>query len=215
MHLGSIDKKAEAKAARKEELKEKEENRKRKYEQIKKEEEEEAKGSWARLEEFCGEGVDAKEEVDSAYEPPSSRTRKRTIPPLRVPANILSRPRVVESMTRRKITPNALIDIFSSIVVESGGNLDEYFLSSNNLHTRKSQVAREMAVDEKKSWKPPVHCVLMWDEKKIERNGEEEIRMPVLVAGDERPPTLIGSVKLENGKAPTITEGVVSQADGD
>ena len=101
---------------------------------------------------------------------------------------------MVESMTRRKLTPNALVDVFSSIVVESGGNLGDYFLSSSNLHKWKSKVAKEMAADEKEGWKPPVHCVLMWDEKKIERDGEEEIRMPVMAAGDGRPPYPLGVV---------------------
>ena len=50
----------------------------------------------------------------------------------------------------------------------------------------------------------------MWDEKGVERNGEHQIRMPVLVAGDD--PQLIGSVQLPDGKGPTIGGAVVAES---
>ena len=52
----------------------------------------------------------------------------------------------------------------------------------------------------------------MWDEKRIERNKQEEVRMVVMVAGEERPPNMIGSFPLADGKGSKVAEAVVKKA---
>ena len=69
-----------------------------------------------------------------------------------------------------------------------------------------------MAAEAKKKFVPPNPCVLLWDEKKIERNKQKEVRMMVMVAGDERPPNMIGSYSLADGKGNTVAETVVKKA---
>ena len=60
--------------------------------------------------------------------------------------------------------------------------------------------------------KPPLSPIIIWDEKKIERNGSVKTRMPVTICGYERKPQHIGSFLLENGRGATIAKEVVMQA---
>ena len=44
------------------------------------------------------------------------------------------------------------------------------------------------------------------------KDGKEEIRLVVLVSGDERPPKSIGSFPIPDGRAETISREVIKQA---
>jgi hypothetical protein len=70
---------------------------------------------------------------------------------------------------------------------------------------------KKRAAEIKSSYKPPKYPILQWDEKKTERNGEIETRMPVVISGDERNPKHIGSFKLPNGCGFTIAATVVQE----
>ena len=45
----------------------------------------------------------------------------------------------------------------------------------------------------------------------MECYGEEQIRMPLVVSGDERPPIILESYEVKDGKATTIEETVVKK----
>ena len=45
----------------------------------------------------------------------------------------------------------------------------------------------------------------------MERYGKEQIRMPLVVSGDERPPKMLESFEINDGKAATNEETVVKQ----
>ena len=49
--------------------------------------------------------------------------------------------------------------------------------------------------------------------KRMERYGEEQIRMALVVSGFERPPKMLGSYELNDGKAAMIKETVVKEAE--
>ena len=105
------------------------------------------------------------------------------------------------------------VAFLSAIVSASGGKVANYFLNAGNVSERRGAVAREMAEAEKRKYNAPNPCVLQWDEKRMERYGEEQIRMPLVVSGDERPPKMLGSYELNDGKAATIKETVVKEAE--
>ena len=90
----------------------------------------------------------------------------------------------------------------------SGGKVANCFLNAGNVSKRRGAVARKMAEAEKQKYKAPNPCVLQWDEKRMERYGEEQIGMPLVVSGDKRPPKILGSYELNDGKAATIKETV-------
>ena len=45
----------------------------------------------------------------------------------------------------------------------------------------------------------------------MERYGKEQIRMPLVVSGDERPLKMLESYEVKDGKAATIEETVVKE----
>ena len=47
----------------------------------------------------------------------------------------------------------------------------------------------------------------------MERYGKEQIKMPLVVSGEERPPKLLESYEINDGKAATIEETVVKEAE--
>ena len=106
-------------------------------------------------------------------------------------------------MNQKGLTADDVVGLLAAIITESGGNTNDYFLSFSNVHDKKTKKTREIAKEVKEEWVAPDAPILHWDEKKITRHEKEEIRMPVLVSGDERPPRLLGSFKLENGKSLT------------
>ena len=48
----------------------------------------------------------------------------------------------------------------------------------------------------------------------MERYGKEQIRMPLVVSGDERPPKMLESYEINDRKAATIEESVVKEVWG-
>ena len=70
---------------------------------------------------------------------------------------------------------------------------------------------RSCVTELKKTWVPPAHPVVAWDEKGMMRGKEKENRMPIVIQGDERSPHHIGSFALENGKAITVANTVVQE----
>ena len=52
---------------------------------------------------------------------------------------------------------------------------------------------------------------IFWDEKKVVRDGKEDVRLVVLIGGDERPPKAIGSFPIADGKAETVSNEVIKQ----
>lgn len=194
MSLGGRDRKAEQKEKRVEERIMKEESRKRKYEEMKRKQEENQRNAHAELEAMFPEDLSTaeKESSDSSYAPPESR-RRIEIPPLNMPRNVLMQQDVAECMIREQITGTMAVAFLSAIVSASGGKVANYFLNAGNVSERRGAVARKMAEAEKRKYKAPNPCVLQWDEKRMERYGEEQIRMPLVVSGDERPPKMLGS----------------------
>ena len=47
----------------------------------------------------------------------------------------------------------------------------------------------------------------------MERYGKEQIIMPLVVSGDERPPKMLESYEINDGKVATIEESVVKEAE--
>ena len=224
MSLGGRDKKAEDKARKKQARLEREKNQKQKYEAKKKEEEERQKGAVEELNSFLGEGEEEMEEGvipdegsesrDPTFSPsptPSPRRRHRRVvpPPLHMPRNVLSHKAVQRAITRNKMSSAAAVDLVSAVIVASNGNLKNYFLNAGNATVRRSKGNKTMAAEAKEKFVPPDPCILLWDEKRIERNKQEEVRMVVMVAGDERPPNMIGSFPLPDGKGSSVAEAVV------
>ena len=194
------------------------EERKRKYEMLKKEEEEEQRQALSRLDhvidsaESEDDNDDNEDELDPSFISSSWRPKKE-VKPLVIPPEILFRERVVMAVVRGGINAEPLVDVVAAIITEVGGDLDDYFLNADNVRDRIARTSQDYADKDKESWVPPVAPILQWDEKKDkDRDGKEEIRMPVVVSGDERPPKSIGSFKLPSSKAISIATTVVEEA---
>ena len=189
MSLGGKDGKAEEKEKKAAVRKERVEAQKRRYEESKKEAEEKQKD----LDRFVGSevDVDVDDGDDPSFSPPTTRRRLDAAPPLEVPRNVLTQEAVQMSMTRCKISPESAVDYFSAIVAASGGKLSNYSLNACNIGIARGRGARKSVEEEKQEWSPPDPAALLWNEKRIERDGKEEIRMAVLVCGDDRPAKLI------------------------
>ena len=166
---------------------------------------------------------------DSGYQAKSSRKRKRDesfspprrtakaahrrlkIPPLSMPRDIMSRPKVVRALKRHQVTPAATSDIFAAAISESGGDPADYFLSPNHHNTKTKELMVEWANEKRESYKPPDAPIVLSDGKKVERNGIVEERLTISIAGDERPPQHIGSFPLVDAKGETIAKETVDQ----
>ena len=116
-------------------------------------------------------------------------------------------------MTQSKITPTQAVDLLTAIIVSSGGNPEDYFLSSKNVNRQKAKVNRSTAEEKRESWVAPEYPIILWDEKKIERQDETENCMAVLVCGDERAPQHLGSVLLGDGRGETVAREVKNLAE--
>ena len=110
------------------------EARRQKEEERKREEEAKQNGAVQELEQMdLGETSEARsKKVDDASWVPKTLNRKRKPPPLAVPKNILTRPNVVDVMTREGITPEMAAHFLTAIVAESGGDLAYYSLNAGN-----------------------------------------------------------------------------------
>ena len=86
-----------------------------------------------------------------------------------------------------------------------------YNLSTPYLNSKANAASTDWLEKKKEDYSPPDFPILLWDEKKIERYQELENRMPVAIAGGDKPQH-IGSFALCNGKAETIASEVVKQA---
>ena len=192
---------------------EKEASRKRKYECQKAEDQTLQKTAWARLEEHLGEeraykGKDQEEE----YVPPNRKRRRMEPPPLALPRDVITHPLLLESMARCGTTNSSMADHLATIIKIANGNLGDYNLSPDNVRKQKSKKLKAAAESKREAWKPPPFPCISWDEKQIERHGKKENRMPIVISGDERPPTHIESVELPDGKGATIAHGVTEAA---
>ena len=212
MSLGGTDRIKEQKEKKAEARRQSAEAYKRKYEDMVKEEEEEQKNALQRLEQLVGEETESPDESEEA-DPTFTRNakRKKAISPLYVPPDILYKKEVVDAMTRNQVSAQELVEIFSAIVSESGGKIENYYLNSDNVRDQCGNTALNTAKVEKEKWSPPNPLVLMWDEKKMDKDGQDQIRMPILAAGDDRPPHMLGSFKIPNGKAASIRDTVMKE----
>ena len=189
------------------------ENRRQKEEDRKKAEEEKQSGAVQELENMdLGENSEAKpKKADDSCWVPKKSNRNQKPPPLAVPKNILTRPNMVEMMTREGITPEMGAHFLTALVAESGGDIAYYSLNAGNLREQKKKKMNKMGEQIRKSYKPPEVPVVLWDEKKMMVDGVIQNRMPIAICGDERKPQHIGSFALGDGRSETIKQEVVTQ----
>ena len=155
--IGGRDYNLEAKEDRIQKEVERKATQKRRWEKVKEEEKAEQMSSWSGLEEVCGEeegGEKTDASHDGAYEP--RRVRRRVeIPPLEMPKDILSRPKVAQAATRIQLTAQKASFFLAAVIEESGGDLNNYSLSPSNTHKRKRKNTRKIAMEVKKNYNPP------------------------------------------------------------
>ena len=90
-----------------------------------------------------------------------------------------------------------------------------YNLSANHLNEETKNVTKKWAEEKRTAYVPPEAPILIWDEKKMskhDRTPAMENRMPVAIAGDERPPQHIGSFLLEDGTGDTVSSTIQAEA---
>ena len=187
--MGGRDKKKDDKAARVQKRKESKEKQRQKEQQRQQEEQQHQSRAVSDLEQmFCEEDVpEQRASADSEWTPSTSRVHLRHPPqPLSIPRDILTQPLVLEAQTREGISPASAANFLAAIIASSKGNLHEYGLSANNIRKKKNEKMTEAAETARQQYEPPIAPILCWDEKKIERNGGVENRMPVAICGDER-----------------------------
>ena len=180
--LGGKDTKAIEKDRKYAEREERLEKQKRKYEEERKEEEERQKNALHDLNAVLGEDDESEMEAtdDGAYTPPTTRQKMAAPPPLHVPRNILLREAVQVAasfaltlasfikkpdriasknlqvaMTRNKISPQSMVDMFCALVKESGGNVADYFINAGNVGEKRNTTAQNSLAQEKQEWTPP------------------------------------------------------------
>ena len=146
---------------------------------------------------------------DPSFSPPRSRAKHRIpTPPLHVPKDILTKKKVVEALVLGGVSPGTAVNIFAAIVAESGGDLAYYNLSASHAHKQKKQKSVQWAEEKRTSYSPPESPIVLWDEKKMDRHKSLENRMPIAIAGDDRPLQHIGSILLADGTGQTIAKEV-------
>ena len=215
-YIGSRDFAEEKKEQRAKERAEKEESRKRKYAEEQEKAEDAQRRAWSDLEKHLGDEAEPSCSKDSdkakEYEPARKRRRK-DIPDLAVPRDILTQQPVLDASVRNKLSCEGLAEIFSAIVKCSKGNLKNYSVGADNVRKRKSKKLINVAKVNQENWVAPEHPILCWDEKKMKRHGKVENRMPILIAGDERPAKHIATFKLPDGKGGTVARAVKRKAE--
>ena len=90
-----------------------------------------------------------------------------------------------------------------------------YNLSANHLNEETKDVTVKWAEQKRQAYVPPEAPIFIWDEKKMnkhDRTPAMENRMPVAIAGDERPPQHIGSFLLDDGTGDTVSSTVETEA---
>ena len=220
--MGGVDKKIEKDMKlQKEKLERKkarigrQEELKKKYETEKEEENRRQKRAWKELEtlDLGKESKERKEPIaDTDFTPPTKQRRSGP-DPLQVPRNVLQHPEVIEAQTRERVSPSALCNIFAAIVFASGGKIADYNCSSKHLTTEKNKTMDKISNDQKEGFVPPEIPIMMFDEKEVERYQVKEKRLAILIAGDKRPPQLVGSVVIPNGKGSTVAESVMEEGE--
>ena len=205
------------------ERKRKIEDQQKRYEQTKAEEEKRQREAAAEFEKMdLGEDASAsrsnssrsrsENRTDPSFSPPQSTKRKKApVPALYVPKDILTRKKVMEASTLGGVSRGTLVNLLAAIVAESGGDLNYYNLSANHLNQKGKAAAVKWAQGKKESYTPPEHPIILWDEKKLQRNQKAENRMPVVIVGDGKEQH-IGSFLLADGRAETVATEVVTQA---
>ena len=155
--LGGNDSKAIARDQKAAEREERIQRQKRKYEEDKKAEEEKQKNAKRDLDVLLGEDSEGEMEAtdDVSYLPPVTRKSLAAPPPLHVPRNVLLREGVQEAMTRNKISPHSIVDLWCAIVTESGGNVADYCLNAGHIGEKRNETAISSLEKEKKMWTPP------------------------------------------------------------
>ena len=136
---------------------EKIERQKRKYEEEKQEQDERQKNAMQQLKAVLGADTDEEMEAegDASYMPPATRQKMAAPPPLHVPRDILLREGVQAAMTRNKISPQSMVDIWCAIVSESKGKVANYSINSGHVGKKRNQSAQASLEKEKKDWTPP------------------------------------------------------------
>ena len=106
---------------------------------------------------FLGDESDGEMEAtdDESYTPPATRQKLAPPPPLNVPRDILLRKGVQEAMTRNKISPQSIVDLWCAIVSESDGEVAHYCVNAGYVGEKRNKTAVASLENEKKTWTPP------------------------------------------------------------
>jgi len=131
---------------------------------------------------------------------------------LKIPRKIANSPEVVAAIDRHKLSPNAFNDVFAAIVRASGGDLNDFIISSSTTSRAAKSVRKKTFEKVKTDFKTTTKdefVSIHWDEKLMKERGDFTPMEHIAVLASHRHGTkLLGTTSVEKGTGKNQAEAI-------